>query len=118
MAGVNKTMMKMVFFMVVIMLSLMSGALLHAYAGIGTDSSDAAVAHPASNAHSAAATVQVQPASSAKRTVDVCPGDTLWDIASSNLPEGENIRSYMNKIKKANGLKNADLKSGQILILP
>ncbi|MNC84087.1 Cell division suppressor protein YneA [compost metagenome] len=51
-------------------------------------------------------------------TVDVCPGDTLWDIAVAHLPEGESVRSYINKIKKENGLKNADIRAGQILVLP
>jgi hypothetical protein len=51
-------------------------------------------------------------------TVDVCPGDTLWEITLAHLPEGESVRSYMNKIKKENGLKNANIRAGQILVLP
>jgi Tfp pilus assembly protein FimV len=118
MVRVNKTMMKMVFFLVVIMVTLMSGALLHAYAGSGTNHSTVTVSQLPSNTHPATATIQTKPVNVTKRTVDVCPGDTLWDIASSHMPDGENVRSYMNKIKKLNGMKNADLKSGQILILP
>ncbi|WP_438445762.1 LysM peptidoglycan-binding domain-containing protein [Gorillibacterium sp. sgz5001074] len=100
--------------MMVIMLSLMSGALLHAYAGSSDHQTAAAVTGPSMTTQvtSLSAKMTVQ------ETVDVCPGDTLWDIASSHLPKGENVRSYMNKIKKANNLKNTDLRAGQILILP
>lgn len=118
MMRINRKTVKLVFIMVVIMLSFMSGALLHAYAGSGPDHSASASSLSSAGSPPASAAVQAMPVSAAKVTVDVCPGDTLWEIASAHLPEGENVRSYMNKIKKANGLKNSDLKSGQILVLP
>lgn len=101
-----------------IIVSLLSVAILHAYAGNEPEEA-------ASQGYSSylAASVAVQPVAYKQPvktiyTVDVCPGDTLWEIAAAHLPERESVRSYMNKIKKENGLKNADIRAGQILVLP
>jgi hypothetical protein len=48
----------------------------------------------------------------------VKPGDTLWSIAKSRTAEGEDLRAYIYKLKKVNGLKNANLQAGQTLVLP
>ena len=48
----------------------------------------------------------------------VKPGDTLWSIAKSRIAEGEDLRAYIYKLKKTNGLKNANLQAGQTLVLP
>jgi LysM repeat protein len=45
-------------------------------------------------------------------------GDTLWGIASTNLPAGKNVRSYVELIKKTNTLNSSILKEGQVLFLP
>lgn len=117
---IHKTAVKMVIFMMVIMLSLMSGALLHAYAGSSDHSSSAALAGTSAATPAGVSSVSDKNKvhSQSQATVDVCPGDTLWELAAANLPQGESVRSYMSKIKKANGMTNSDLKAGQILILP
>lgn len=76
-----------------VVISLLSVAILHAYAG--NDPEEIAVS-PAYNG-AVAASVAVQPVVYKKiaktiYTVDVCPGDTLWDIAAAHLPEG---RAYV-----------------------
>lgn len=102
-----------------IMISLLSVAILHAYAG--NEQEDAAIPQGYGRYAATSASVQTvgykQPAKTVY-TVDVCPGDTLWEIAASLLPEGESIRSYINKIKKANNLKSSEIRAGQILVLP
>ncbi|WP_171681948.1 LysM peptidoglycan-binding domain-containing protein [Paenibacillus planticolens] len=45
-------------------------------------------------------------------------GDTLWDIAADHKKDGENIRSYVDKVKKKNHLTTSSLKEGQVLLLP
>lgn len=59
-----------------------------------------------------------EPEVAVQRTVDVMAGDTLYQIAKTYCPDGENPRSYMKKIMKANGLAKSDLYEGQILLLP
>jgi LysM repeat protein len=45
-------------------------------------------------------------------------GNTLWMIASEHLPKGENVRSYIEQIKKFNKLSSSSLQEGQVLLLP
>lgn len=121
MVWLNKGVAKKVFFAVVIMLSMMFGALIHVYAGSSSDvqsSEQASVQTQTAAVSVSTASVKNAAATSTAITVDVCPGDTLLEIANAHLPKGENVHSYMNKIKKANGLKNSDLRAGQILVLP
>lgn len=118
MVRVHKTALKLFIFVVVIMFSLMSGALLHAYAGSSDHTSASGPAQPSAGAAADALLGKNAERLAVQVTVDVCPGDTLWDIASAHLPEGENVRSYISKIKKTNHMKSSDLKAGQILILP
>ncbi|MDF2923379.1 MAG: LysM peptidoglycan-binding protein [Paenibacillaceae bacterium] len=117
----NRLIIKQVVFAAVMVISLMFGAIIHVYAGGNPDPADQSFTTvPAATSVSSenTATDNHARASLAKATVDVCPGDTLWDIAAGNLPENESIRSYIHKIKKANGLKNSDIRAGQILFLP
>lgn len=113
MLRVNISAAKIVFVLFFIVVSFMSSALIHVYAGSGEDSANSTTAAvlPAVATGSA-------PGPAAQTTVDVCPGDTLWNIAAAHLPEDESIRSYIYKLKKANSLKNSDIKAGQVLILP
>ncbi|MDF2721938.1 MAG: hypothetical protein K0Q59_1613 [Paenibacillus sp.] len=48
----------------------------------------------------------------------VKPGDTLWSISEQRASASEDIRVYMKKLKKLNELASADLKAGQLLLLP
>lgn len=116
----RKPVLKLVFFITVVLFSMMFGMLLHAYAWTGethaSETPDSGV--KTISGGSSSTNVSSAPAAPSKRTVDVCRGDTLSSIAAAHRPQGEGVYSYMNKIKKANGLSNSDLKEGQILILP
>ncbi|HEY0828111.1 MAG TPA: LysM peptidoglycan-binding domain-containing protein [Bacilli bacterium] len=45
-------------------------------------------------------------------------GDTLWTIAESHKPDNSNIKSYIYKIKKLNGMNTSIIREGQKLMLP
>ncbi|WP_218918842.1 LysM peptidoglycan-binding domain-containing protein [Paenibacillus borealis] len=45
-------------------------------------------------------------------------GDTLWSIALKNKPDDMKTAVYIEGIKKANGLKDSGIKSGDILSVP
>lgn len=112
-------MMRRLIMMAGIVVSVLSVAILHAYAGNEPEDSASSQGYNASVAASLAVqTVSFKQPAKTVYTVDVCPGDTLWEIAASHLPEGESVRSYINKIKKMNNLKNSDIRAGQILVLP
>jgi LysM repeat protein len=51
-------------------------------------------------------------------SVTVMPGDTLWSIAKNYAPEGTDIRNYIYKVKKLNGLAGSSLSVGQTIVLP
>jgi LysM repeat protein len=44
-------------------------------------------------------------------------GDTLWSIASS-LDGNRDVRTVVDEIQELNGLRGADVRPGQILLLP
>lgn len=99
-----------------IVLSLLSGAWIHAYAFGNNDHAQPTQSNPT---YSDGTFHPPNSAYASKKTmVDVCSGDTLWSIAAAHLPKNENIHSYINKIKKANGLKGSSLQAGQIIYLP
>lgn len=52
------------------------------------------------------------------RTVDVQPGDTLWDIAVTHAPNNIKVRIYIEEIKLLNNLDNYTIYAGQLLYLP
>lgn len=82
------------------------GAIVQAYAGDGANAASTRSAVP--NHES----VQIP------NHLIVEHGDTLWSIASSRISEGQDIRSYINKVKKLNQLTSTYLYEGQILLLP
>lgn len=49
--------------------------------------------------------------------VVVRKGDTLWDIALNNNPDGD-IRYYIYKIKELNNITSDNIYAGQIIMLP
>lgn len=65
----------------------------------------------ASESHPAAAAAQ-------EEVITVQTGDTLWEIAKSYVGSGEDIRYIIYVIRDRNGLKTADIKPGQQLIIP
>ena len=48
----------------------------------------------------------------------VKPGDTLWSIAEQRVHKGEDVRIYIQKLKKTNSLTSSALQAGQVLQLP
>lgn len=50
--------------------------------------------------------------------VTVMPGDTLWSISRQQVEPNEDIRGYIQKLIRLNGLKSADIQTGQVLQLP
>jgi hypothetical protein len=53
-----------------------------------------------------------------KHSYEIVQGDTLWSIASHQMHKGQDIREYINEIKKLNGLKSIILQEGQVIQLP
>ena len=52
------------------------------------------------------------------KTVTVCTGDTLWNIAEEFYPAGTDIRQAVYSIEKANHMKGSVISAGQTLQLP
>ncbi|GAA3404659.1 LysM peptidoglycan-binding domain-containing protein [Paenibacillus hodogayensis] len=50
--------------------------------------------------------------------VVVQPGDSLWSIAEGRAKKSEDIRVYIEKLKKVNGLSSSAVRAGQVLQLP
>ncbi|HVD29741.1 MAG TPA: LysM peptidoglycan-binding domain-containing protein [Mycobacteriales bacterium] len=50
-------------------------------------------------------------------SVVVQQGDTLWSIASS-LDGDRDVRAVVDEIQELNGLRSAEVRPGQILLLP
>lgn len=48
----------------------------------------------------------------------VVTGDTLWDIAASHTPGGEDVRHTVADIRAANGLEDSVIYPGQVLQVP
>lgn len=81
------------------------GAIVQAYAASTT-------------APTASASDQTVSKAAVQEKIVIQTGDTLWDIAAEHKKRGENIRSYMDKIKSINHLKTSSLSEGQVLFLP
>lgn len=52
------------------------------------------------------------------KQIYVVKGDTLWSIAQQHAPDHEDVRDYIQRVKKVNGLKSSALQTGQKLTLP
>jgi len=48
----------------------------------------------------------------------VQPGDTLWEIASDRIAEGEDVRPLIQAIMERSGVTNSSLVPGQVLQIP
>lgn len=51
-------------------------------------------------------------------TIEVLPGETLWDIASEHMPGDMDKREAVYKIQKANGLDDVTITPGQKIKVP
>jgi nucleoid-associated protein YgaU len=51
-------------------------------------------------------------------SVVVEQGDTLWSIAAAVAGEGDDVREVVGEIRERNGLRDASLVPGQVLVLP
>lgn len=51
-------------------------------------------------------------------SVEIKPGDTLWDIAAEYKTESEKIEHMVEKIMECNGMKTANIRSGESIIVP
>ena len=52
------------------------------------------------------------------RSVRVCAGDTLWQIASEYGPEDTDIRKTVYMICRLNDIEADEIKDGDILLIP
>ncbi len=50
-------------------------------------------------------------------TVAVGENDTLWSLAKEHMPDVE-IRKAVHMIRKANGLENAIIRRGDVILIP
>ncbi len=46
------------------------------------------------------------------------PGETLWDVAVTNAPDGVDPRSYLARIRDVNGLDGATVPAWTVVLLP
>lgn len=51
-------------------------------------------------------------------SVHVFSGDTLWDIASENNPDNQDLRKLVYEIKKFNNLTSYTIHAGDTLLIP
>ena len=45
-------------------------------------------------------------------------GDTLWEIAESVTPEGDDVRATLHEVRRLNGLTSSIIVPGQALVVP
>lgn len=58
------------------------------------------------------------PVDPAAGQVVVTPGDTLWDVAVANAPEGVDPRAYLARIRELNDLSSAAVPAWTVVLLP
>ncbi|WP_430867038.1 LysM peptidoglycan-binding domain-containing protein [Demequina aurantiaca] len=51
-------------------------------------------------------------------TYTVMPGDTLWVIANSITPSGDDVRETVGAIQRLNVMESSALRAGEELLLP
>ncbi|MCK0116634.1 LysM domain-containing protein [Isoptericola sp. CG 20/1183] len=52
------------------------------------------------------------------RLETVAPGETLWQYARTVAEPGEDLRDVVAALRELNGLGSAELRAGQVLVLP
>ena len=50
--------------------------------------------------------------------VQVQKGDTIWEIAEEYKMDGEDIEHMIDEIMELNGMKNANVRAGESIIVP
>lgn len=50
-------------------------------------------------------------------SVQICPGDTLWEIASEYCEDSSQIKDYMRELKQINHLSNDEIHAGRYLTI-
>lgn len=48
----------------------------------------------------------------------VAPGQTLWDVAVTNAPEGVDPRTYLSRIRDVNDLDGSSVPAWTVVLLP
>ena len=51
-------------------------------------------------------------------SIEIQPGDTLWDLADDYLEHYESKQTYIDEVRQLNSLTESKIISGQSLILP
>lgn len=51
-------------------------------------------------------------------TLTADAGDTLWQLCEPYCPKNMNLRTFVDKVKYENGLKNSALSIGQEIVIP
>ena len=51
-------------------------------------------------------------------SIEIQPGDTLWDLADEYLENYESKEVYIKEVSQLNSIKNGKIISGQNLIMP
>jgi len=105
--------MRVILITAVFLLAVAGGAMMQAYAAPEHDTVTAAGSSK-SVSNSSYSRLQADP----DLTVVVYSGDTLWSIAKQYAPKGTDVRNYIQKLTKVNGLKSSSIFEGQVLRLP
>ena len=50
--------------------------------------------------------------------IQVKPGDTLWQLAHTHMPEYGDIRRAVHLLGRINGISAEELRAGQVLLIP
>ncbi|MDF2814814.1 MAG: hypothetical protein K0Q81_1014 [Paenibacillus sp.] len=99
------------------LVSFLTGIIVHAVSG--TDEVQAASLHSAASSQlNSTSSVQSVTDPSSKHNIIVLEGDTLWSIAELHAPKGQDIRAYIQKLKRTNQLSSSALQAGDVLVLP
>ncbi|MEI7024342.1 LysM peptidoglycan-binding domain-containing protein [Paenibacillus sp. y28] len=116
----NKHILKVIFFICMIGLSFLCGALVQAYGESGEAQSDTVEQVQEEAPGEASDTDKNGHATphGHSKAVIVAAGDTLWSIAREYGPKDADIRESVYHLKRINKLKGSTITIGQTLVLP
>ncbi|QGQ96706.1 LysM peptidoglycan-binding domain-containing protein [Paenibacillus psychroresistens] len=113
----HKKFLRIIIVGVLLLIAITCGTLIHAFASTHEQINDSSSNILAINTVALETPEADVPKAEAPK-VDVVQGDTLWSIANEYAPAKVSVSSYINQIKKLNGLKNSVIQEGQMLLLP